>query len=78
MLLRYVLMANLFFISTAWAESTVSLSGPNPALAASYAAGQSQTVVYTITNNVPNHSFPITIGGISAPLSCTTVSAEHH
>jgi hypothetical protein len=76
MLIRYALLACLFCSSTAFATATVSLSAPNPAVLASYASNSSQTVIYTVTNNVPNKSFPFTISGISAPLSRTTVSND--
>jgi hypothetical protein len=58
------------------AEVPVTLSGPTPAIASSYTPGDSTTIIYALRNNVPNRSFPITISGISSPLSRVTVAND--
>ncbi|AHE66865.1 WD40/YVTN/BNR-like repeat-containing protein [Legionella oakridgensis] len=66
----------LFIIKSAKAAIPVILSGPNPALANTYMIGSSTTLIYTITNNVPQSSFPISIRGISNPISRVTVAND--
>ena len=66
----------LFAVQSAIAAVPVTMSGPSPAIAGSYNAGDANTFTYTITNNVPNKSFPITASGISNPVSRTTVSND--
>ncbi|MDR3477858.1 MAG: hypothetical protein P4M14_07490 [Gammaproteobacteria bacterium] len=58
---------------TAIAAIPVTMSDASPAIANSYTIGNTNTFIYTITNNVPGRSFPISVGGISAPVSRTTV-----
>jgi len=67
----------LFFcIQNALAQVPVILSAPVPAIAAHYAVGSTRTVIYTVTNNVPNQSFPLSIAGISAPISRVSVAND--
>lgn len=53
----------------------VILSDPSPFIASSYAVGDSVLITYTITNNVRSR-FPITVSGISSPVTRTTVSND--
>jgi hypothetical protein len=66
----------LFVLQPAMAELPVTISDPSPAIGAVYNVGDSATIIYTITNNVMNRSFPLTVSGISNPLSRTTVSND--
>lgn len=66
----------LFAANSVIAAPPVTMSGPTPAIAGSYAIGSSNTFTYTITNNVPNKSFPITVTGISGPVSRVTVAND--
>ncbi len=59
-----------------FAAAPVTISGPVPAITNSYAAGTTTSVIYTITNNIPNKRFPIVVSGISNPLSRVTVSND--
>jgi hypothetical protein len=49
----------------------VSMSGPSPAIASSASAGSSNIYQYVVTNNVQGVSFPITVSGLSDPVSRT-------
>lgn len=73
---NHYLLAYLFVAQTAHAAIPVTMSGPVPAIASSYDAGASNTFIYTITNNVPKKRFPITVKGISSPVTRTTVSND--
>ena len=66
----------LFAVQSVIAAVPVTMSGPSSAIASSYNAGDSNIFTYTITNNVPNKSFPITVSGISGPASRTTVTND--
>jgi hypothetical protein len=66
----------LCMLQSALALVPVTISDPSPAIADSYNRGDSQTIVYTITNNVPNRSFPITVSGMTAPLNRTIVAND--
>jgi hypothetical protein len=61
-------LLTLFAIQSAYAEIPVTMSGPSPAIGGNATAGSSNTYTYTIVNNVPK-SFPITVSGISGPIS---------
>ncbi len=63
-------------VHSAFAIAPVTMSGSSPALENSYNIGTSNTFIYTITNNVPNRSFPITVSGISNLITRTTVSND--
>jgi hypothetical protein len=70
-----VFLTGILVASSAFAIEPVTLSGPVPPLAQIYAAGSPQTVVYTITNQVPK-SLPIQLGGISGPVTRTSVAND--
>jgi hypothetical protein len=72
----HVLSLFLLTHTVAHASIPVSLSGPVPAIASNYLPGDSSTIVYTITNNVPNRSFPISVNGLQAPLTRATVAND--
>lgn len=63
-------------IQPAIAQVPVTISSPSPAIASNYNVGNSNPFTYTITNNVPNKSFPITVNGLSGPVSRTTVAGD--
>jgi 6-phosphogluconolactonase (cycloisomerase 2 family) len=67
-----LILVGLLASSLVFANQPVTMSGPVPALAPSYGAGISRTLVYTITNKVPK-SLPITIEGLSGSLTRTPV-----
>jgi hypothetical protein len=69
-------LLSLFMAQPVFAIAPVTLSQPSPAIASSYATNSSTTITYTITNNVPNLSFPISVNGISGPVTRTTVSND--
>lgn len=68
-------LAAIFSSSWTYAAIPVSISSPVPAIASSYSSGTSQTVVYTITSNVPK-ALPLSITGISAPITRIKVSND--
>ena len=69
-------VTHLFLSPLAFAGGpTVTMSGPTPTIASSYGAGISSTVIYTITNNVPN-SLPVTVSGITGAITRTTVAND--
>lgn len=53
----------------------VTISGPSPTIAPTYDAGTDTTITYTLQNNVPA-SFPLSVYGLSEPLSRITVSDD--
>lgn len=63
---------NIFLSPLAFANAPVTLSGPNPAIASSYAAGISNVITYTITNKVPK-SLPVNVSGVSGAITRTPV-----
>lgn len=67
-----------FFLITesAFSAVPVTLSDPSPPIASSYSVGDSATVIYTITNNVPGLHAPITVYGISGPIARTSVTND--
>ena len=67
-----LILVGLLASPLVFANQPVTMSGPVPALAPSYGAGISRTLVYTITNKVPK-SLPITIEGLSGSLTRTPV-----
>jgi hypothetical protein len=64
-------LISLFIMQSAYAEIPVTMSDPTPAIVSNTSAGSSNTYTYTITNNVPK-SFPITVRGISGPVTRVT------
>lgn len=72
---QIVALTGLMLTPLAFANPPVLLSGPTPALASSYDPNSSSTVVYTITNNVPQ-ILGLTVGGISGPVSRTSVAND--
>lgn len=68
-------IASLLLSTPTLAMPPVTLSGPNPTLAVSYASNTSSSVTYTITNYVPQ-SFPITVSGLSNPIQRTSVAND--
>ena len=64
------------FTHPAFATLPVTISSPTPAISSSYNVGSSTTITHTITNNVSNLSFPITVSGISSPITRTTVAND--
>ena len=66
--LSLIAIPSTLAIQAAVAQAPVTLSSPSPAIAATYASGSSSTISYTVTNHTPIN-FPLTINGISAPLS---------
>lgn len=75
--ISYVLLSSYAFAKpTVAVKPTVTLSGPTPALAASYNAGLPSTVVYTITNNVPHKRFPVQVTGIYGEIQRTPVEND--
>lgn len=65
-----------FSLHSAMAMVPFTLSDPVPALSSSYTQGSSNTYIYTLTNNVPNLTQPITVYGISNPVSRVTVAND--
>lgn len=59
----------------AFAIPPVMISGPMPAIASSYMVGTTNTVIYTITNNVPK-TLPLTVSGISGPITRIPVAND--
>lgn len=57
------------------APAQVTLSPPLPSIPASYGAGITNTVIYTVTNT-KNNSFPFTLSGISGAVTRTTVTND--
>lgn len=57
-------------------EEPVTISVPSPAIASTYAPGSSTTIIYTLTNNVTNSSLPLTVTGISSPVTRVTVAND--
>jgi hypothetical protein len=67
--------ASILLAPMVWASEPVTLSSPNPPIAASYSSGSAQTVIYTVTNYV-NKALPVTVSGLSNGVSRTTVSND--
>jgi hypothetical protein len=66
----------VFTLQSALAAVPVTISGPVPAISSNINVGDSNTITYTITNNVPGRSFPISIAGISTPVNRTLVAND--
>lgn len=77
MKLRTILLGVTSVLSPSliFANPPVILSGPTPTISPTYSVGISQTVMYTIINYVPKR-FPLTISGISKPLTRITVDND--
>lgn len=69
-------LSALFVFSHAFAEEPVTLSGPVPAIPSTMNVGTSTTFIYTVTNHVPNQAFPLTVSGISIPVTRTSVAGD--
>jgi hypothetical protein len=63
------------FCTSAFAIAPVVLSGPSPAISSHYTVNTSNTVIYTVKNNVPK-SFPLSVSGISNGIKRTTVTGD--
>jgi hypothetical protein len=72
-----VFLLSCFFVSrVAFASGPpVTLAGPTPGVTSSYSVGTTNIIIYTITNNVPQR-LPLTVSGISAPLSRINVPQD--
>jgi hypothetical protein len=68
---KIIYALGLLATQSAFAAAPVSISGPEPAIASSYEADTAHIFTYTVTNNVVGKSFPITVSGISSPVSRT-------
>ncbi|MFI4919155.1 MAG: hypothetical protein ACHP65_06340 [Legionellales bacterium] len=75
---RKVSLATASLLLSPWALAMipVTMSGPTPAIAPTYDAGIQKTVIYTVSNNVPNHSFPLTVSGILGAITRVTVAND--
>ena len=69
-------LMTLFIMNSAIAEPPVTISGPSPAIASFLNIGTTNSYTYTITNNVPHASFPLSIEGLLSPVSRTSVSND--
>lgn len=68
-------ITTLLLSPLAFATPTVALSGPTPAIAATYGSDSVSTIVYTIRNYF-NHQLPLSISGISSPIQRVQVSND--
>jgi hypothetical protein len=66
----------LCWLPLALASQPVTISDPSPSIDSSYKVGETKTVIYTVTNNVPGQSEPITVTGISVPVSRVAVAHD--
>ncbi len=66
----------LLMMSSVKAEAPVTISGPSPAIPSILLINSTSSYDYTITNNVPHASFPLSIEGLSSPVSRTTVAND--
>lgn len=71
----YIAMMTLLLSFELIAAEPVTLSGPVPPLSATYRDNSSDTVIYTITNYVPQ-TLPLSVSGISGSVSRTTVAGD--
>jgi len=69
-------LISLFTLQTANATEPVIISDASPPIANTYDVGDSTVVIYTMTNNVPGQIVPISITGISAPVTRTAVAKD--
>lgn len=75
--IKGLLLLFLFLpLNLVYAEVPVILSGPTPTIPSTLSINNPKTFIYTITNNVPKLSFPITIKGISPPVTRTIVAND--
>jgi hypothetical protein len=72
-LIRYMSFLLLFISHDMHAAAAVTLSDPSPSIATTYHVGTSHTLIYTVTNHVPRARFPITVNGLSTPVTRISV-----
>jgi predicted amidohydrolase YtcJ len=72
----FPVLSLLLCAQNALAQAPVVLTGPVPAIAPNYAVGSSRIITYTITNRVPNQSFPLSITGISSAVKRVAVAND--
>jgi len=66
----------IFFVNSAMAGIPVTISAPQPALASRYDMGNLVPNIFTVTNNVPQHSFPLTVSGITGAINRIAVNND--
>lgn len=73
-LIKFFFPIIIFLIShLAFGSLPVTMDGPTPAIPAEIASGSTSTHVYVVHNRVPTQDIPLTVLGISAPVSRVAV-----
>src|SRR5437763_1842005 len=73
--ISFVTLISAWVPLTLFAIEPVTLSAPTPSIATSYGTNSVNTVIYTVTNNVPS-ALPVKVSGISNGVSRTTVTND--